>query len=448
MPLTEGQSYSGYIQLANVTSASLSSGSLPGGITGTFDPATQKFNLTGTPAAGTGGNSYTFAISAENNCDSSYKVPNIAISNNYNVTVQSGAATPAQALKFFYDNTIKLMARDIDNVQSWVSGGRNRRDGSFNAAQMISENNTNYELAVAGNTAFTDGQWGAIKSTSATTVLAIGLGIDEYSNSPVGSVKAWSDLTWNSPTDLLSIIPRQYPDQNIGTIVSEFGFGVGVFNVPKQLSTFRDLTISVSNGCSPTNDRLTNLHLAFIPGNWRATSSFGPADATIVVGSGGYTTVYNGVFTVTKHVTVSVTIPPNSFALLTGAAAGTLINGSDEFFNPKYNINGGNVVAYERISDDGGNQMIVDSIICNTSSLSSPVIFRLPYEVSYEDPDNGTIGSLGQIGEKFSINIFEPNSNFTGLITRQTSHPYLSTCSSGGGGGGGGGQNPPEQQEQ
>lgn len=89
MPLVVGQSYNAYISITGATSASITSGALPGGLVGSYNSDTSRFTITGTPETAA---TYNFTITAINACGSGGSDGSFA--RDYSLTV---AAPPAMS---------------------------------------------------------------------------------------------------------------------------------------------------------------------------------------------------------------------------------------------------------------------------------------------------------------------------------------------------------------
>lgn len=428
MPLTVGVSYSASIQLTNATSAAIPNAgtALPPGITASFNSSNQRFTLSGTPTtAGT----YNFTIDATNACDQ-YKVTNTNSSTPYTLTVSAiPVVSPQEALQFYYDNTLSLMARDIENesnpVQSWIPGGRFRFANEFNYFKWVTRYGQDFNATVSGISS-----WGVIEYSSTTTVLAIGVGFDEHDGEPGGGIKYWTNLSWNSNSE--GAATYEYPNQLVGNVLRDYGAGIGVFNAAKSLYRYSSSTASIANGPGGSNgeDRVTNTHLAFIPGNWEHTTSIFPGQGTVSSGTGGFPLGPGGGTTLEEYVTYSVTIPAWSFALITAATdLYTYTLGADYYYQ-YYTLPSGCAVAYERIFDNGYLESVMDSIICNLSSSPKTVTVKLPWttkEVGYDavnEVETVTYYSY-TLGRQCGIFIFQAKSNFNAAISPATSPPVV-----------------------
>ena len=288
-------------------------------------------------------------------------------------TIGPGPLTPEEAINFFYDNTLYLVARDINNVQSWVAGTRFFAAPSANSALWQNTDNTLFQFTVSTFT-------GKAAESNFTTVLPIAYGNDDYAASPSGHIKSFSDLKatlWDGGVISTSLV------DNPGHVTSDFGDGIGTFELPASVKNINFVTLDITQG---STDDAGVYHTALIPGRWAWQSNV--TSHTVLPGAGPFTfvtTAAGAAAFVSEYAELPVTLPPFGFFVYCHASNQTDggILSSSQFFHQFATLPAGTAVAFERrpLSTTVG---YADMMVVNLTDAPKTVTLRLPWTLSVE----------------------------------------------------------------
>ena len=303
--------------------------------------------------------------------------------------------TPEEALQFFYDNTTLLIALDVNNVQSWVPRGRFNVSNDGNTGGWSSKANQLFDFTVGSLT-------GKAANSNFTTVLPIAYGNDDYADEPNGRIKTFTDLQVTITGAGIVTTP---PIDNPGAVISDFGGGIGTFEVPESIKNFDSLTLDINHG---STDDYGIYHTALLPGRWKWLSTVS-SPTSIIAGNGPFPSA-----SITQHAEYSVVVPPFSFLVYYHATNQAYYSQppSDVYLHQYATIPTGCYVAYERrpLYD---NRQYVDFMVVNLSSTNKTVVVRVPWEASYSfEGESGTV-YVNTVGYRFgAIHVFGPREYF------------------------------------
>lgn len=288
--------------------------------------------------------------------------------------------TPEEAIQFIYDNTLSLVALDIDSVQSWIPNGR-----QYSANQFIQLANWSTPRLNVPFDFSVDSLTGKAANSNYVTVMPIAYGGDEFASNPAGSIKSFSDLNVNLlPSG--TITPGLV--QSGGAIVNDYGGYAGLFWANTSIDRINNLTVTISS--SGEEDR-TNWHTYLLPGKWQISQSLARVDATLINSSGGFPV--GDTSGVTQCLEWSVTIPANSIMLYMHASKLCMYSVTN--LHTYATIPTGVEFADERRSCavnsavstyPGGVPHFLTSMLTNTTPVSQTVTWRVPATVLVSDP--------------------------------------------------------------
>ena len=309
-----------------------------------------------------------------------------------------GVLTPEEAINFFYNHATSLIALDIDNVQSWVPRGRLYTTNTSNIGGWLNATGVLFDYSV-------DGLSGKAANSNFTTVLPIAYGNDDFSAAPGGSVKTFSNLSVSlngGGTVTATLV------DNPGSALSDYGNGIGTFEVTRKVRDFNSLTLDITKAAL---DNAGVYHTALIPGRWQWISNH--TSYNVIAGNTPFAASPLGP-AITEYAELSVTIPPFSFLVYSHAsrqaAAGNLPNG--EYYHQFATLPSGTVVVYERrpLLD---NFSYMDMMIANLTSSSQAVVLRFPWTLLVEISGESGSSFESRAGYRFgSAHLFGPRTYF------------------------------------
>lgn len=325
--------------------------------------------------------------------------------------MRSPGLSANDAVNFYNTNALALTTQDIvrntgtqvpSNRLNWSGQGSRKYKNlattdNFNYLNLETATNQVHQPNIPGIT-----NWGQVTNTNWTTVLAIGLGIDDFAElTPTsGHPKYFTNLVWTDPSGstTYALADDTQTDESY-----EYGLGIATFLVPKTLSALQNTTVNITSDIPVDSDRYSNSHCVFLPGKWQEAAVVG--SQVDLLGTGGFPADATYGTTITKHMQRTFTLPANSIAILTGAViAPYWYLPSSGYYSDYWTLGSGCVVVGERLSDlvDGTATMFT-AILANTGTVDRQCSCPLPYQV-----DTGQF----QVGRNSTLTIYSPMNPF------------------------------------
>ncbi len=308
------------------------------------------------------------------------------------------ALTPLMAIEYIYDNALNLVARDVDNVQSFVPAGRQYRTSSVNVGTWTTLSNELFDYSTGALT-------GRGSVSPVATALSIAYGNDDYAGSPAGGPKTFSNLLVYL-TGGASYGPFS-PNSADSHTARDYGGGYGLFYVPFKIKDLDQARLTITTG----QDDYGVFHTAFLPGRWVNVAEI--TTGTVINGAGPFPATYSlgfNTYEVSKYTEYSVTIPAYGFAIMMHATdLRTYDLPAGQFWSQYATIHSGIKVAYERKPGDG---VVSYMDVLLTNHTDSPKVFTWRFVTEVIDQSTSTpLPAWGFC----SFHTFGPAANFNAV---------------------------------